>query len=137
VISLHDVSSCHVFNISNIVSVNSCLLSPSLSSNACPSHICWAAIMTSYLAQFRLHQAPSLPQVMPSSPPSSPLVVRTPGPLRSATRAQVRRRVESSDSREAECKRLKTYATGICKTNGLPEDSLEQFAAVSEWFKSQ
>ncbi|KAJ8591250.1 hypothetical protein M405DRAFT_860713 [Rhizopogon salebrosus TDB-379] len=88
--------------------------------------------MTSYLAQFRLHQAPSLPQVMPSSPPSSPLVVRTPGPLRSATRAQVRRRVESSDSREAECKRLKTYATGICKTNGLPEDSLEQFAASGE-----
>ncbi|KAG2143113.1 hypothetical protein BD769DRAFT_1661535 [Suillus cothurnatus] len=86
-----------------------------------------AVLGMSYLSQFRLQQAPVplFPWAATSSPPSSPLAART--PLRSVTRGEVRRRIESTES-EAETKRLKTCATDVCRTNGLPDDALEEFA---------
>ncbi|KAG0697331.1 hypothetical protein DFH29DRAFT_1003801 [Suillus ampliporus] len=85
----------------------------------------------SYLSQFRLQQAPVplFPRAATSSPPSSPLAART--PLWSVTRGEVRRRIESTES-EAETKRLKTCATDVCRTNGLPDDALEEFATKPE-----
>jgi hypothetical protein len=89
-----------------------------------------AVLGMSYLSQFRLQQAPVplFPRAATSSPPSSPLAART--PLRSVTRGEVRRRIESTES-EAETKRLKTCATDVCRNNGLPDDALEEFATVS------
>ncbi|KAG2367854.1 hypothetical protein BDR07DRAFT_1478688 [Suillus spraguei] len=62
-----------------------------------------------------------------SSLPSSPLADRTP-----VTHGEVRRRIESTESVEAEIKWLKTCATDICRTNRLPNDTLDQFATKTE-----
>ncbi|KAG1791598.1 uncharacterized protein HD556DRAFT_1309888 [Suillus plorans] len=57
-------------------------------------------------------------------PPSSPLSPRQ-GSL-------IRPRTNSLETEQQEVKRLKTYAAEVCRSKGLPENSLEEFATIND-----
>ena len=91
----------------------------------------------SLLAQFRLLQAPPPPHVdreensMADLPGAGRRATSSSPPLSPTTPQRCPRSESTENQTDQEAKRLKRYTTDVCKTNGLPDNALDDFLDVS------